>query len=74
MEGQLKFNLPENNNDFEAALYGSQTLQALKNIKAKVGHNLDKQEVPDQRRQIYAEINNMIIEELVANGVTHLFS
>lgn len=73
MEAKLKFNLPDENEDFECAIYGSQTVQALKSIRAKVGHNLDKQGVPDQRRQIYAEINNLIIEELSANGVAHLF-
>ena len=73
MEASLKFNLPEENNDFEASIYGSQLQQALKDIKIKIGYILDKQTIPDQRRQIYGEINNMILEELKVNGVTHLF-
>ena len=73
MKAKLEFNLPEENENFEMAMYSQQMHQTLANIKAKVKHNVDKEGVPNQRRQIYAEINNLIIEELIQNGVAHLF-
>lgn len=75
MEANLKFNLPEDNEELETALYSEQLKQALSNIRAKVTHNMDKEgNTPNQRRQVYAEINNMILEELVSSGVAHIFS
>lgn len=75
MEANLKFNLPEDNEELETALYSEQLKQALSNIRAKVMHNMDKEgNTPNQRRQVYAEINNMILEELVSSGVAHIFS
>lgn len=74
MKANLEFNIPDDNEVFECAMYSQQVLQALKNIRAKVSHNLEKEMlIPNQKRQIYAEINNMIIQELSDNGVTHLF-
>lgn len=74
VEANLKFSIPEDNEQLEMALYSSQTLQALKNIRAKVAFNLENEGgVPNQKRQVYAEINNLINDELRLNGVTHLF-
>ena len=74
MRAELKFDLPSENPEFEKSLYGCQTFQAIQSVKTKLAHILDKKDVPDQKRQVYAEINNMLIEEIMANSIGHLFS
>ncbi len=74
METVIKFNNPKDNEALEAAIYSSQLKQVVNNIRAKVAFNLEKDgNIPNQRRQVYAEINNMIRDELTDGGIAHLF-
>lgn len=73
MKANLKFNLPEDNDDFERALYGAQSFETLKQIKERIKFLLEQDNTPNQKRQVLGEINNIINDEILANGVAHLF-
>lgn len=73
VKANLKFDLPEENDYFELALYGAQSFETLKQIRERIKFLLEQDNTPNQKRQVLGEINNIINDEILANGVAHLF-
>lgn len=73
MKANLIFDLPDEKLELEVATNGAPLYSALNNLKQKIEFQLSRELVPNQKKQVLAEINNMLIDELKANNINHLF-
>ena len=73
MKATLDFNLPEEEKEHLIHLKGPALLQALIILRRRIFFTLDRDKLPSERVKAYREINEILNNEIVSNGLQEFF-